>query len=377
MFEVNNVLDQLLSYFYYKSAKYISNDDIFHFFRNNKESITYSDFIAIRDYFHNKLSVSRYAFAVLEQTFLENQSLSSGESEPCKLEPDEPECRTREPKNYSQFIEALRLKHYSPRTIKAYVSALRGINRWAATMKNKTVDELSSDDLYEYFKHLSIERAVSVSSIRVCRSCLKCYCEQALNRSIDLSFMDGMRTSKHLPVVFSRREVQSILDSILNIKHRTMIALMYSSGLRLSELIDLRVRDVCFDDLTIHVKQGKGKKDRVTILSLKIVDDLKRFTVDKDPQRHVFLSAGRDRHGQRHPLSPRTVQKVFESALKRAGITKKASPHDLRHSFATHLLENGISLRHIQELLGHKNITTTTIYTRVSNPHIKGIKSPL
>lgn len=251
------------------------------------------------------------------------------------------------------------------------------IHAWSMAKKNKHIDDMDHADFRAFFLYLNNDREASASTVRVYRFALAYYFNNMLNMTIDLSFVEGVRNSKHLPVVFTRGEIARILDSIKNLKHRTMIALIYSSGLRLSELLSLRVRDVDCERLSIHVKEGKGKKDRITIFSDKIVDDLRRFMDGKRGDEFIFLSSGTDRQGRHHALSGRTVQKVLERALREAGINKKASPHDLRHTFATHLLENGISLRHIQVLLGHKNITTTSIYTKVYDPQLKGIRSPL
>jgi integrase/recombinase XerD len=175
----------------------------------------------------------------------------------------------------------------------------------------------------------------------------------------------------------SRDEISSLLDSIKNVKHRTMIGLLYASGLRLSELINLRVADINLNELTIHVKWGKGRKDRITVFSRALTEGLCFCIQGKGADDFVFTSSlDNGREKVRH-ISARTVQKVLDAAIEKAGILRKATPHDLRHAFATHLLESGISLRHIQLLLGHKNITTTTIYTKVAQPAIKGIRSPL
>jgi site-specific recombinase XerD len=150
-----------------------------------------------------------------------------------------------------------------------------------------------------------------------------------------------------------------------------MLALAYGAGLRLSEVVNLKVKDLSLDELTIHLKQAKGKKDRITILSEKIKDDLKNYIVGKRADEFVFTS---ERGGK---LSERTLQKIFQTALKKAKIKKPATFHSLRHSFATHLLENGVDVRYVQELLGHANIRTTQVYTKVTNPRLKNIKSPL
>ena len=369
----NKILKMLLEKYSWKKAKFISNDNFIDFFKSNNKIITYNDFIEIRDYFQLKIGVPRSAFKTIETWFkieTDNNGLSH-ESNGISEKPSQLQ------RNYKKLEEALKLKKYSRKTIKIYLSAIKMINAWSRSNKNKYVDDMNHDDFRELFLHLNDEKKASSSTVRIYRFALSYYFKNILNADIDLSFVEGLRNEKHLPIVLSRDEIKRILNCINNVKHRTMIALMYSSGLRLSELVSLRVRDIDLDNLSIHVKEGKGKKDRITIFSEKIVEDIQRFVDGKRPDEYVFLSSGKDSYGRYHPLSGRSVEKILESALNKAGINKKATPHDLRHSFATHLLENGISLRHIQVLLGHKNITTTTIYTKVYNPHLKGIKSPL
>lgn len=169
----------------------------------------------------------------------------------------------------------------------------------------------------------------------------------------------------------SRQEIKNIIDSIKNLKHKLIISLTYGAGLRISETVNLKVKDINLQELTIHLKNANGKKDRITIFPEKIKKNLQILMLSKNPNDYVFIS---ERDGK---LSERTLQKIFEKALKNAKVKKKATFHSLRHSFATHLLENGVDVRYVQELLGHQNIRTTQIYTKVTNPTIKNIKSPL
>lgn len=149
------------------------------------------------------------------------------------------------------------------------------------------------------------------------------------------------------------------------------MSLAYSAGLRVSEVVNLRVRDIDITEMTITVRQGKGMKDRLTVISPRILDSLHKFTAGKKGNDYLFES---ERGGK---LTTSTAQLVFQQCLKKSGIQKEATFHSLRHSFATHLLENGTDVRYVQALLGHANIRTTQIYTHVTNPMIKNIKSPL
>jgi len=172
-------------------------------------------------------------------------------------------------------------------------------------------------------------------------------------------------------VVLSRQEINQIIGQLHNLKHRCLVALAYGAGLRVSEVINLKIFDLDFAAGTIIIRQAKGRKDRLTILPQKLAVDLKKLTVGREFDSYVFLS---ERGGA---LSSRTAQVVFAAAVKRVGISKSISFHSLRHSFATHLLENGTDIRYVQELLGHNNIRTTQIYTHVTMTNIQKIQSPL
>jgi len=171
--------------------------------------------------------------------------------------------------------------------------------------------------------------------------------------------------------MLSRNEIKTIIDKISNPKHKLLLSLSYGSGLRVSEAVNLRTRDIDLNELTIHLKGSKGKKDRITIIPKGLKKALLRQTVNKNGDGFIF------KNGRGSKLTTRTAQKVFANALKKAGIKKRATFHSLRHSFATHLLENGVDIRYVQELLGHANIRTTQVYTKVTNPRLKNIKSPL
>lgn len=187
-------------------------------------------------------------------------------------------------------------------------------------------------------------------------------------QKINLKFA---KRTKRLPIVLSRQEIKEIIDSIKNLKHKLIISLAYGAGLRISEVVNLKVKDINLEELTIHLKNAKGKKDRITIFPEKIKNDLQNLIADKNLGDYLFES---ERGGK---LTERTAQKVFENALRITRVKKDATFHSLRHSFATHLLENGVDVRYVQELLGHQNIRTTQIYTQVTNPKLKNIKSPL
>lgn len=188
--------------------------------------------------------------------------------------------------------------------------------------------------------------------------------------NLDLRIKTPKRPTR-LPVTLSRAEIERVLQSIANEKHRTMVALAYGAGLRVSELTDLRIGSVSFEEGILYVYQGKGNKDRITLLPDAIIPELKNRVVGKCHDDYLFES---ERGGR---LSTRSIQLVFERALKNAKIKKPATFHSLRHSFATHILEQGTDLRFIQKLLGHSNIRTTQQYTHVSTASLRAIPSPL
>ncbi len=177
---------------------------------------------------------------------------------------------------------------------------------------------------------------------------------------------------KRLPVVLSKDEVFRLLDSVLNPKHKLILALMYSAGLRVSEVVKLKVEDIDFDNKILWVRQGKGRKDRQTVISEKLIGTLGQLVGQKIVGDYLFSGQKPKIH-----LSTRSVEKIFQKALAAADIRKKATCHSLRHSFATHLLESGTDIRYIQQLLGHRSLVTTQIYTKVSNKFLSQIKSPL
>jgi len=258
----------------------------------------------------------------------------------------------------------LKLRNFSPKTIKAYVSALRIFFNFR---NGDTSFDLES---VRRFLLMKVEAGASPQTVNLYLHAIKFfYRDIAKNPAkIDLKFA---KRSLKLPVVLSRAEILRIIEVIANVKHKLMISLAYGAGLRVSEVVKLRVLDIDFAGLSLHLKDAKGGKDRITVFPEKLVADIQNLVAGKEKNDFVFSS---ERGGR---LTTRTAQKIFESALGKANILKDASFHSLRHSFATHLLENGTDTRFVQELLGHQSIRTTQRYTQVTNPMLKNIKSPL
>ncbi len=259
----------------------------------------------------------------------------------------------------------LRIRNYSPRTIKSYLYALKDYFAF------KKVD-LEKPDI-ENIKDFLLKKRnqkLSPQTINLYLNAIKFFYREIAKSSKKINLKFAKR-SKKLPVVLTRREIEEILKNIKNPKHRLLIALSYGAGLRVSEVINLKVKDIDLEELTIHLKQTKGRKERITIFPKRLKPSLQNLIAGKNKDDFIFES---ERGGR---LSTRTAQKIFQKALKTTGIKKDATFHSLRHSFATHLLENGVSIRYVQALLGHQNIRTTQIYTKVTNPKLKNIKSPL
>lgn len=259
----------------------------------------------------------------------------------------------------------MRLSGYSPRTIKSYTYCIGKIYKHF----KKQLNTVSENEFKTYMDGL-IEKGFSPYTVNQYHSAFKLVSTKIYNKPFYISFPYQKRHHK-IPIVLSRKEIEKILSSITNTKQKIMISLSYGSGLRVSEAINLKVGDIDLSELTIHIKNAKGGKDRISILPKALINGLKSLIKEKERGAYVFES---ERGGK---LSARTAQVIFSKALKKSLIQKSATFHSLRHSFATHLLENGVDIRYVQELLGHANIRTTQVYTKVTNPKLKNIKSPL
>jgi len=260
----------------------------------------------------------------------------------------------------------LKIRGFSPETLKAYTihnSAFLGFIKKEPLL-------VSEDDLKSYLAYLISDKKLSPSSVALVRSALLFFYNQILSKGFT-----GIKTPKiqrKNPSVLSKQEIKALIDASLNPKSRLLIELMYASGLRVSECISLRLEDLDLNEEVCIVRQGKGKKDRITLLPASMAVSIGAY-LEKSKISSGFLFQGKE---GRH-LTSRNVQKIVSATAKRAGIRKQVTPHKLRHSFATHLLEAGTSIRVIQELLGHSNLQTTQIYTHVSLENIKSVKSPL
>ena len=259
----------------------------------------------------------------------------------------------------------LKIRNYSPKTVKSYLYALKKY----FTFKKDNLEKLDIENIKNFLLQKQNQKA-SPQTINLYLNAIKFFYREIVKSPGKIEIKYAKR-SKRLPVVLSRNEIRKIIATLKNPKHQLILTLAYGAGLRVSEVVSLKVKDIDFEELTIHIKQAKGKKDRITIFPKKLKMDIRNLIAGKDKNDFVFAS---ERGGK---LTTRTAQKVFENSLKKAKIKKEATFHSLRHSFATHLLENGVDVRYVQELLGHQSIRTTQRYTQVTNPSLKNIKSPL
>lgn len=267
-----------------------------------------------------------------------------------------------------EIIKLLRLRRYSGHTIKAYKSHLK---LFFEHFPSRNPESLSDTDVHSYLNYLIMKKKISPSYQNQAVNAAKFYFETVLGRPRQTYRLERPQREERLPTVLNLDEVKKIFSMIDNLKHKCLIYLIYSAGLRIGEVINLKIGDVDSKRMLLHIRGAKGKKDRYTILSPAVLVMLREYYKLYSPAEFLFEGIKGDRY------SIRSVQNIFAKALKLSKIRKHATVHTLRHSFATHLLESGVDLRYIQELLGHASSRTTEIYTHVSNRNLSKIESPI
>jgi integron integrase len=320
------------------------------------------------------------------------------------------ESRQGKPKLFDQIRDVLRYKHYSRRTEQSYIHWIR---RFILFHNKRHPSELGKREIVAFLTHLAVNRKVSPSTQNIALSAILFLYKHVLE--IELPWLDGFeraKRSKHIPVVFTRNEIKNLFSQFDG-TYWLIFSLMYGSGLRLMECLRLRVKDIDFHYKQIIVRDGKGNKDRVTVLPAPLIEPLQTHLA-KVKVRHErdieigygkanlpfalqrkYPNANKEFHWQfvfpsstiskdprsefvgRHHVHSSAVQKEIKQAIRRAHIVKPASTHTLRHSFATHLLEDGYDIRTVQELMGHKDVKTTQIYTHVLQKGGAAVRSPL
>lgn len=271
-------------------------------------------------------------------------------------------------KFYEKMKDDLELKGLSERTQKLYLGEMRRFVKHFY----KSPDNLGEEEIKEYLLYLLREKKCSTSSVNLAYSAIKFFYTETLGQKWDLKKICRTKQPKKLPVVMDIEEINALLNVTKNIKHRTIFTVIYSAGLRVSEASKLHVNDIDSKRMQIRIRSAKGAKDRYTILSNAALALLQKYWKTYQPKDWLFPGQKPGRQ-----ITTRTIQSVFETNKEKAKITKPVTVHSLRHSFATHLLENGTDLHHVQLLLGHKSSSTTTIYLHVKRKDLINIISPL
>lgn len=266
----------------------------------------------------------------------------------------------------SSLAQELIIRGFSRRTIKSYLAH----NQQFLNFIGKSPREVTAQDIKDYLLYLK-SKNYSNTSLNSVISSLKFYYQQVLRRKLFFNIHRPKR-EKFLPVILHRDEVVKIINSTDNLKHKLLLSILYGSGLRVSEVVKLKIADVDILTGRVFVRDGKGNKDRYTLLSKHSARLFEIYFKKIAGQAYLFSGANGEGH-----LTQRSAQKIFDKAIEKIGLTKKVSCHSLRHSFASHLLANGVDIRYIQKLLGHKNIKTTEQYTHTAGDFLSKISSPL
>lgn len=262
----------------------------------------------------------------------------------------------------------MQLRGMSPSTQQSYSTCVKIFQ----SFHGKPVEELGEDEVREFLQYLLKEKKLSTGTVNIYNSALKFLYEVTLQRDWNIKNIPRLKHSRRLPAILSHMEVQSLFDATENLKHKCILMTVYSSGLRVSEVTKLKVNDIDSKNMQIFIRQGKGKKDRYTLLSETNLEMLREYWKSYRPSDWLFKGHKKGTH-----ISVRTVQKVLEAAKVKAGIKKPITVHTLRHCFATHLLEADTNLYHIKQLLGHTCIQTTCRYLHLMRMDLLKVKSPL
>jgi integrase/recombinase XerD len=268
-----------------------------------------------------------------------------------------------------QMEADMALRGLAYRTREAYIDGVAKL----AKFYSRRPDQISETEVQRYLLYLLQERKLAHSSCNVVCSALEFFYRVTLNRLGTQFCLPRPKLPAKLPQVLSREEVTALIENTENLKHRALLMTSYGAGLRLLEVCYLKLTDIDSDRMTIRVEQGKGAKDRYTLLSPRLLEELRRYWFAYRPQQWLFPSP-RDR---KRPLSAHTAHRIFHAAKDRAGITKAGGIHLLRHAFATHLLETGTDVHTIQRLLGHGSLSTTARYFHLAQKHLSGANAPL
>lgn len=279
--------------------------------------------------------------------------------------------KRHKPSNYKtcpeSFLDKLEIKRYANNTVRTYVSCFE---RFINYYPSKAIDDINENDVRDYIRTL-IQKNWSNSYINQSINSIKFYYENVLGMPNRFYKIERPRKEKKLPIILSPSEAKLIIEATNNIKHRCIVSLLYSAGLRRSEVLNLKPADIDSERMLIKVNDAKGKKDRFTLLAQSTLQDLRTYYKTYRPDKYLFEGQKNEKY------SGASIGKIISNAVAKTRIKKHVTAHTLRHSFATHLLENGTDLRYIQLLLGHSSTKTTEIYTHVASNQFISIKNPL
>ena len=267
-----------------------------------------------------------------------------------------------------QMDSDLVVRGMSVRTREAYIGAVAGL----AKHYRRRPDQVSEAEVQQYLLHLIQERKLAWSSCNIAAQGLKFFYRITLKRGEAQFAIPRAKQPQKLPQILSHEEVAALIGNTSNAKHRAILMTAYGAGLRLNEICHLKVSDIDSDRMTIRVEQGKGGKDRYTLLSPRLLAELRRYWLTHRPERWLFT--GKD---PARPIGEHTVHRIYHAAKDRACIAKQGGIHSLRHAFATHLLETGVDIHTIQRLMGHGHISSTLRYFHLARKHLAGTPSPL
>jgi integrase/recombinase XerD len=267
------------------------------------------------------------------------------------------------------MLEELQRRDYAQSTVDAYISAMQEFAKYF----NRPPDQLGPEHIRQFQLHLIRDRKLAANTVKQRMAAVQFFFIRTLKRPWPRQEFSYPKIPVRLPTILSQEEVTRLIDSAANLSHRAMLMTLYSTGLRRSELVRLKVEDIDSQRMTIHIRQGKRKKDRVVPLSPKLLETLREYWRKAKPQTYLFPGQS----GDDVPLTTKAVWHACRGAVRRAGIQKRISPHSLRHSYATHLLESGADLHTIQLLLGHADIKDTTVYLHLSQRHLHAATNPL
>jgi integrase/recombinase XerD len=270
------------------------------------------------------------------------------------------------------MLEELQRRNYSQNTTRSYLQIVRDFARHF----KRPPDQLGPDEIRQYQVHLIQERKMGVRTVGHCTAALRFFFVKTLKRHYPVEEVPYPKQPRRLPIVLSQEEAVALINSAKNLYHRAMLTTLYSTGMRRAELCKLKVEDIDSKRMILHIRQGKGGKDRDVPLSPVLLETLREYWRWMRPRTYLFPGTVNGRRADK-PITSKVIWEACVEAARNAGISKRVSPHLLRHSFATHLMENGADLPTVQMLLGHTDLKPTSIYLHLSERHLKAAGTPL